>query len=355
MRPVSSRAIYRIALLVPAVLVLVSTAALRAQSAPPVPPVPPLPPLSSSGGREMNITIMRHGPEGGTTELLLPGDDPFDFASLPLAMGGEPVVGAPYSAEAVTDVVQVLADGNRITRQTKTSLYRDGKGRTRREPGLSVLGGLVGRAGPGNASRDGNGDTRVQIHDPEAGAMYLLDTGKKEAHRLPAPRVRIALRHDGNAVFGDPAAAASAARPGRHDEVTTIIRHRREVRDAQVEALGTRTIEGVPAEGTRTTMTIPAGQIGNEQPIVIVSERWYSPDLQALVMSRQSDPRYGETTYRLTGIVRAEPAPELFQVPADYRVIDTLKDLDGLGDRLRKEVDETLQKEFRRLPPRERP
>ena len=77
------------------------------------------------------------------------------------------------------------------------------------------------------------------------------------------------------------------------------------MRDAQEEALGTRTIEGVAAEGTRTTMTIPAGQIGNEQPIVIVSERWYSPELQALVMSRQSDPRYGETTYRLTGIVRA--------------------------------------------------
>ena len=89
-----------------------------------------------------------------------------------------------------------------------------------------------------------------------------------------------------------------------------------------VERLGKQSIEGVEVEGTRSTVTIPAGQIGNEQPIRIVSERWYSPDLKVLVMSRQSDPRFGETTYRLTSIVRAEPAPELFEVPADFTVVE---------------------------------
>ena len=81
-------------------------------------------------------------------------------------------------------------------------------------------------------------------------------------------------------------------------------------------------IEGVEAEGTRSTTTIPAGQIGNELPITIVSERWVSPDLKVLVMSRQSDPRFGETTYRLTNITRSEPSPDLFQVPPDFKIMD---------------------------------
>ena len=94
-----------------------------------------------------------------------------------------------------------------------------------------------------------------------------------------------------------------------------------------VEDLGQQFMEGVTVEGTRTTMTIPAGHIGNELPIKIVSERWFSPDLKVLVMSRQSDPRFGETTYRLTNITRGEPAPELFEVPADYQVIDPVNKL----------------------------
>ena len=80
-------------------------------------------------------------------------------------------------------------------------------------------------------------------------------------------------------------------------------------------------MEGVQAEGTRTTMTIPAGQMGNDAPIQVVSERWYSADLQTVVMSRHSDPRVGETVYRLTNVSRAEPAPSLFQAPADYKVV----------------------------------
>ena len=84
------------------------------------------------------------------------------------------------------------------------------------------------------------------------------------------------------------------------------------------EELGQQTIEGVTATGTRTTTEIPAGAIGNEQPIRIVSEQWFSPELQVLVLTKHTDPRSGETTYRLTGIVRAEPARSLFDVPADY-------------------------------------
>src|SRR6185436_13103454 len=88
-----------------------------------------------------------------------------------------------------------------------------------------------------------------------------------------------------------------------------------------VESLGRQVIEGVEAEGTRSTVTIPAGQIGNELPLNMVSERWFSPELRVLVLSRQSDPRFGETTYRLTNIVRQEPAADLFEVPSDFKVM----------------------------------
>jgi len=84
------------------------------------------------------------------------------------------------------------------------------------------------------------------------------------------------------------------------------------------ESLGKQTIEGVEAEGTRTTIVIQPGAMGNERAISIVSERWYSPELQTVVMTKHSDPRFGETTYRLTNINRSEPARTLFEVPADY-------------------------------------
>ena len=85
-------------------------------------------------------------------------------------------------------------------------------------------------------------------------------------------------------------------------------------------SLGTQTIGGVTAEGTRYTRTIPAGQIGNVKPIVIVTERWYSADLQMVVMTKRSDPRSGDTVFQMTSIARTEPAATLFQVPTDYTV-----------------------------------
>jgi hypothetical protein len=90
--------------------------------------------------------------------------------------------------------------------------------------------------------------------------------------------------------------------------------------NTRTESLGTKTVEGLTAEGTRTTVTIPAGQEGNEQPMQTVTESWYSPDLQIVVLFKRSDPRTGETVTRYTNIVRAEPAHNLFEVPSDYQI-----------------------------------
>jgi hypothetical protein len=88
------------------------------------------------------------------------------------------------------------------------------------------------------------------------------------------------------------------------------------------EDLGSQTMEGVIVSGVRTTHTIPAGQIGNDRPITIVTEVWTSPDLKTVVYSKRSDPRMGEQTFHLTNIVRTEPNPSLFTVPADFKIVD---------------------------------
>ena len=97
-------------------------------------------------------------------------------------------------------------------------------------------------------------------------------------------------------------------------------RHRVE-RQLTVDAAGAALRERcVLADGTRTTMIIPAGAMGNVAPIEVVSERWFSQELQTAVMIVQRDPRSGETVYRLTNISRAEPPPDLFVVPPDYKL-----------------------------------
>ena len=87
----------------------------------------------------------------------------------------------------------------------------------------------------------------------------------------------------------------------------------------ETKSLGTREFDGVKADGKLTTHTIPAGEIGNEKPIVVTSERWFSPDLHVVVYAKTSDPRAGETIYRLSGVKRGEPPADLFKVPADYK------------------------------------
>lgn len=245
-----------------------------------------------------------------------------EFMSAPIAVDSEAVTGAPYSATAVTLIVQPLADGNRIVRESTAQISRDGKGRTRREQGMAMFGPVVKVPGAGDMRN-------VQISDPESGTMIMLDLGTRTAHKMPGPRVMLANR--GTAVGAGVSVekfemAVPAPVPGGH--TGNVIFSRRaavaglQVNEPVVEQLGTQFMEGVTVEGVRTTVTIPAGQIGNEQAIHIVSERWTSPDLKVLVMSRQTDPRFGETTYRLTNLTRAEPAPELFEIPADFTVVD---------------------------------
>lgn len=251
-----------------------------------------------------------------------------EFLSGPMVFEFEAVPNAPYSADAVTEMVQTLADGNRIVRETKALVSRDGQGRMRREQGFPLLGGGGVAATP---------EIRhVQISDPAAGTTVMLDYENKIARRMAAPPKQVLasartnavqVNHFELAVPPPPGGTNGPGAPATMIGAGGVAMFARSVVRAElqpvVEQLGTQIIQGVVAEGTKSTSTIPAGQVGNERPIPIVSERWYSSDLKTLVMSRHSDPRFGETTYRLANLTLSEPPADQFEIPADFRVIET--------------------------------
>ncbi len=249
----------------------------------------------------------------------------FEFVSNEMVFSGKVLKGAPYAADATTETTQVLADGNRIVHKNKSTTYRDSEGRTRNEQTLAAIG-------PWAAS--GNPPQLISILDPVAGVSYVLNVNDRTARKISLPQAnegaaaarsaatakRVAEeahlpgRVGGMMVTAVPPGAAGASGPNFFYRVNGP------GNPPQTESLGTQTIEGLLAQGTRTTMTIPAGQIGNEQPIQIVSEQWYSPDLQTIVMSKRNDPQMGQTVYQLTNINRSEPPHSLFEVPADYTI-----------------------------------
>ncbi len=212
---------------------------------------------------------------------------------------GKIVKGAPFSGTASSETTQSLQDGTTIHRTTSSALYRDSQGRFRREVTLSGFGPL---------QTSGKTRTMISIGDPVAGVHYLLDPEQKVAHKMTPPKGgKRGAWSDGNAQAFDQKMQQRVAKEEASGEM-------------KEESLGRQSINGVNAEGTRITRTIPAGQIGNDRPIQIVFERWYSPDLQIVVKSTRSDPRFGTTTYALASVQRAEPAAALFTVPSDYTV-----------------------------------
>lgn len=251
----------------------------------------------------------------------------FVFISNEMGFDGKRVKGAPYSAQAVTESTQTLSDGNRIVRKSTTSLYRDSEGRTRREQTFKAIGPLAADGEPGQM---------IFISDPVAGVDYSLDTQSRTARKMMPMRFKFEMKSphpDGqkHEIFDRKIERIQIERQAINQKIAregavkvvpeggmVMEWHGTKERNAQKEALGKQVIEGVEAEGTRTTFTIPAGEIGNERAIEIVSERWYSPELQTAVMTRHSDPRFGETTYKLTNISRTEPDHSLFELPSGY-------------------------------------
>lgn len=228
------------------------------------------------------------------------GDGPGDFALVrtEFGMSNKVVPGAPYSATAVTQFTQTLSTGDHIQRTTTGSIARDSQGRTRTERSFGAIGAL---------SAEHAGARSVMIFDPVAGKSYVLDARSRTARSTPIPAARTAESH--------------------------AFEHARQSASAKTEDLGTQVIQGVSAQGKRVTRAIPAGKEGNEKEIDIVTETWFSPDLQVVVMSKTSDPRFGDSLYQLNAITRTEPDPALFAVPSDYTVKEGRALLEGHGRR----------------------
>jgi hypothetical protein len=208
---------------------------------------------------------------------------------------GQVVTGAPFAAVATDSSTQTLSDGNTINRTTQINITRDSQGRTRREMVLPGVGPLAASGQP---------KTVIMIFDPVAGTAYALHPDTKIAEKLPLP-----AGGKRNQSQGDVQAKFEA-------------RMQEEIANGTLKKddLGSQTVAGISAQGTRYTRTIPAGQMGNAKSIVVINERWYSPDLQIVVKTTRSDPRFGATSYVVTSLQRQEPAATSFTVPADYTV-----------------------------------
>ena len=254
-----------------------------------------------------NAAIAPPAPEADMFyEAMGPGPDGppevIGFVEFEGGVNGKTVAGAPFTASFSTQTTQVLSDGNQIQRSTTGSMARDSQGRTRRDMTLPAIGPWAASGKPA--------PQMTFINDPVAGAQYTLDANRKIAHK------RAARSHNGGDFAKHSGGHGGPFAAEREKETTTT-------------SLGTQMVGGVSAEGTRISRTIPAGEIGNQKPIVITVEKWYSPELQETVMTKRSDPRMGERVFQLTNIQRTEPAATLFQVPADY----TVKEGGGHGPR----------------------
>lgn len=276
--------------------------------------------------------------ERKTTGIAMPGmlmqsDSPVagarqmvQFISAETVMADKPVKGKPYSAEQVNETTQTLPDGNRIRNSSSSQVYRDSEGRTRREATMPAL--------PFAAAADL--PQLVFINDPVSGFRYVLDMKARSAQKMKLPdpaaqasdlrakleklRTEAGATNGGNVAFATATAAGEG--PGDVHTFTYSSSHHASASEQKstTTSLGKQMMEGVEVEGTRTTWSIPAGQIGNDRPIDVVSERWYSPELETVVMSRHSDPRTGENVFRLTNISRSDPPRTMFEPPADFKI-----------------------------------
>jgi len=258
------------------------------------------------------VIAMQAGAAGG-----LPGKGPMLAMHLSDTMDVSPVKGVPFCANVVTEHTQSFADGNRIHTTENSSLCRDSEGRTRRDASLNLLG----------ASPQGSAPKLVTIVDPVAGVRYMLDSEHKFAHKMPFPPGPPGA---GQPVKGEQIFMLRAAPPDG-PAVTTNMFYKKVGADANEpppasEDLGDQTINGIHATGTRVTTTIPSGKMGNDKPIVVTSERWYSADLKATVMTKHDDPWAGNLKTEFTNVNMSEPDASLFLIPSDYTIVE---DKDG--------------------------
>jgi TonB family protein len=305
----------------------------------------------------------------------------FQFFPQEMSFDNRPIAGAPFSAEVASEMIQTLADGTRIVQRSEGRLYRDSQGRTRNERAFQIgdrsepkqtiaihdpVGGVSYTLDPETRSA-GKMEASPKVEPPKTNNVLSGVTMGSALRKVqpPYPSIARAARVSGlvqllilisetgeviqaDAVSGHPLlrdAAAQAARQwlfepteqsGRPVKILGVLNFNfafvnEEPTSSQAarsgakytvktEQLHKQIVEGIECEGERAVTTINVGAIGNDRPIETVNETWYSPDLRMMILSKRNDPRFGESTYRVTNITRAEPEAALFQAPPDYTI-----------------------------------
>jgi len=233
------------------------------------------------------------------------------------------VTGRSFTAEAIIESNQILPDGSHVVNRQTVAAARDSQGRTYREEIL------------GSPASDSSAVKTIVISDPVAQAQYLLGPdhiARKTRMAAPPSNQGSMSVSTGMPALGDLAlqrfhtGSGGSSGPVHADPQTALAPEQwTAVSDSKTEPLGTRMIAGMLAEGTRVTMTIPAGQVGNQNAPTIVTERWYSKDLEATVLVRRTDPRFGTSTYQFTQVQQIEPPASLFQIPSGYTVEEEMQ------------------------------
>ena len=228
----------------------------------------------------------------------------------------EVVKNEPYQAQAVTEMKQTLSDGSHIVQTTTATVARDSDGRTVRVQKLTMMGPWKS-----SGSSQGDSQTLTTIFDPVSKEHIDFTSDNKVAHVVTMPPLPpgapVGAEGAVSMVFAGSAAGAGQAVTV---QAQAIAPQASNGADPKTESLGTETMEGIQATGTRIRRTIAAGTIGNDKDLVITHETWYSPELKLVIQSTQNDPRFGQTTFTLKNIQQGQPDETLFQVPADYKV-----------------------------------
>jgi hypothetical protein len=286
----------------------------------------------------VNVIAQEKKQEESSTNAIIIGQPVANIAPLPMLAPAVPfgrgfamgaihsgasgiVKNAPFSAEMVFESIQTLVDGNRIVQRSSTLMYRDSQGRTRNEHSFKPYFNL--KYGGENIEHK-----TISIFDPVGGVNYTLDPQTRTAHKFTIGQRANSMFELTN--FGGTANTLKVERTDKpQDKPANSFAFTsyaplgglyNSESSGKHESLGKQMIEGVEADGTRITQTIPAGAMGNERPIEVIHERWHSQELQMDVMVKWSDPRSGETTHRMTNINRSEPDASLFQPSSDYTI-----------------------------------
>ncbi|PSH05705.1 MAG: hypothetical protein CXZ00_00765 [Acidobacteria bacterium] len=282
-------------------------------------------------------------------------------------IGAQAISGKPLFAEFVTVHHQSFTDGNRISHTTTSTIHRDAEGRIRRESQLSIAGI------PSGVSTS----SFITIVDHCLGYGYILDPQENVAHRYelngagPSYVARVSAKGKGNALAApeSPSAPAAPSTGGQSHWHLHSLRNQPPLdsldaglstsskdlfssvlegnsisstpavridqpflaapNPVRTENLGEQTILGFVAHGTRVITTLPAGQIGNDRPIDIISEQWFAPEVALVMRSMHRDPWAGEFTTTVAKVTRRDQPAALFEIPENYKIIDAATE----GDR----------------------